>query len=755
MRDYDEVTQTVLRRRDEAIAKDRRRAVIMRRSAAAALSVCAAAFVGFGVFRMNSKDIELPDDGGNIIAETTVPPVSQSISTSAVTTDRTASTITTFTSVKDTAVTTAVSAAALTTAPETAYTAAQTTGLSTAPAAAAATSFIPRTTAAVPAAATTVTTAKNKDIYLERSVEMKKLTPFAASLIMMANAAAPLNTAASPETPATAAVSGYNEFSILAGMDNGDTDIDIDMDGQFGIKDCFYLMAYDYRKELDPAIENNILSIADFDMSGSVDHADSDILMKYLVTRKKVKGEYLSKDYYADFDIVTYTQGEPIYGPTYPEIVEICNSPDFDKEAYTQEELDDMFEKELAQTIVGYEQIPHGFADTFIDYLRSFVKNTLGGGVFSNSLEMGDIVLDIDGDGQETFDDVCVYMVFVNQRWNKEKIQRNHDWIDSLLPIDQDPEGLLALREPDFVTSLTDEEWAVCEADYSFFINVLKLHDFEMYATNYLLEDNGRPGDIYFDNDHYTAIHPEAEQLYFGDFVRGNYDRMYPIDEKMVYDESYMHEHSNDYYESVAAGEVTPVDATGDGFLDYKDILIADMYLYDYKNSVPREQSIIPDDVWSFFTDSLDINGNGLYGDLTDVSIYQFSIYVYRCTKLGEQELPYDNRGEYLSYMADYRAELTAAKFGERAGVQPAPVMIESRLEKTLQDPSIVRNGDANCDGDTDLADAIFIMQSMANPDKYNLSNLGRFNGDVCETGGGITANDALSIQSSLLSGAY
>ena len=99
MRDYDEVTQTVLRRRDEAIAKDRRRAVIMRRSAAAALSVCAAAFVGFGVFRMNSKDIELPDDGGIITAETTVPPASHSVSTSAVTTDGTASAITTFTSV--------------------------------------------------------------------------------------------------------------------------------------------------------------------------------------------------------------------------------------------------------------------------------------------------------------------------------------------------------------------------------------------------------------------------------------------------------------------------------------------------------------------------------------------------------------------------------------------------------------------------------------------------------------------------------
>ena len=368
---------------------------------------------------------------------------------------------------------------------------------------------------------------------------------------------------------------------------------------------------------------------------------------------------------------------------------------------------------------------------------------------------MGDIVLDIDGDGQETFDDVCIYMLFNEQRGQMNRVKRNHEWIESLLPIDQDPEGLFAWKLPDLETSVTDEQWAICEADYRFFANELKLYDFEKYATEYLLEKNGRPDDIYFDNDHYTSIHPDAQSIYFGDYVRANYDRMYPVDEKMVYDEQYMRVHSNDYYESVASGEVTPMDATGDGVLDYKDILIADMYLYDYKNSVPREQSIIPDDVWSFFTDSLDINGNGLYGDLTDVSIYQFSIYVYRCTSLGEQELPYDNRGEYLSYMADYRAELTAAKFGERAGVQPAPVMIESRLEKTLQDPSIVRNGDANCDGDTDLADAIFIMQSMANPDKYNLSNMGRFNGDVCETGGGITANDALSIQSGLLNGAY
>ena len=63
----------------------------------------------------------------------------------------------------------------------------------------------------------------------------------------------------------------------------------------------------------------------------------------------------------------------------------------------------------------------------------------------------------------------------------------------------------------------------------------------------------------------------------------------------------------------------------------------------------------------------------------------------------------------------------------------------------------IDRSGDANCDGGTDLADAIFIMQSMANPDKYQLSQRGRFNADISEPGHGVTADDALEIQNRLL----
>jgi hypothetical protein len=65
--------------------------------------------------------------------------------------------------------------------------------------------------------------------------------------------------------------------------------------------------------------------------------------------------------------------------------------------------------------------------------------------------------------------------------------------------------------------------------------------------------------------------------------------------------------------------------------------------------------------------------------------------------------------------------------------------------------------GDTNCDGKVELADAILIMQSLANPDKYGengtaekpLTKQGRKNGDV--NSDGLSADDALSIQKFLL----
>ena len=63
--------------------------------------------------------------------------------------------------------------------------------------------------------------------------------------------------------------------------------------------------------------------------------------------------------------------------------------------------------------------------------------------------------------------------------------------------------------------------------------------------------------------------------------------------------------------------------------------------------------------------------------------------------------------------------------------------------------------GDANCDGSVDLADAVLIMQYVANPDKFGLEGTdknhmteqGKKNSDVSGSGDGVTSKDALAIQ--------
>ncbi|MDE6035270.1 MAG: cellulase family glycosylhydrolase [Ruminococcus sp.] len=58
-----------------------------------------------------------------------------------------------------------------------------------------------------------------------------------------------------------------------------------------------------------------------------------------------------------------------------------------------------------------------------------------------------------------------------------------------------------------------------------------------------------------------------------------------------------------------------------------------------------------------------------------------------------------------------------------------------------------VLTGDANGDGELSLADAVFIMQSIANPEVYVIDEMCREAADVVNKGDGITVMDALAIQ--------
>ena len=71
---------------------------------------------------------------------------------------------------------------------------------------------------------------------------------------------------------------------------------------------------------------------------------------------------------------------------------------------------------------------------------------------------------------------------------------------------------------------------------------------------------------------------------------------------------------------------------------------------------------------------------------------------------------------------------------------------------------SDIKLGDANCDGAVNLSDAVIIMQSISNPDRYgvngtdptHITEKGMKNGDV-EGNNGITNKDALEIQKFML----
>ncbi|MCQ2459251.1 MAG: glycoside hydrolase family 9 protein [Ruminococcus sp.] len=75
----------------------------------------------------------------------------------------------------------------------------------------------------------------------------------------------------------------------------------------------------------------------------------------------------------------------------------------------------------------------------------------------------------------------------------------------------------------------------------------------------------------------------------------------------------------------------------------------------------------------------------------------------------------------------------------------------------TLPQLEITVCGDANCDGNVNMADAVLVMQSLANPNKYGINGTddthiteqGRMNADV--NGEGMTNSDALDIQKYIL----
>lgn len=98
-------------------------------------------------------------------------------------------------------------------------------------------------------------------------------------------------------------------------------------------------------------------------------------------------------------------------------------------------------------------------------------------------------------------------------------------------------------------------------------------------------------------------------------------------------------------------------------------------------------------------------------------------------------DMPYGVYYDYIVSLGDLLFDMDKANKTEPKTPKAAPY----------------RTGDATADGEVKMNDVVLIMQTLCNPNKYSLSIRGEFNADVNNTNDGITPMDALAVQRRLL----
>ena len=153
----------------------------------------------------------------------------------------------------------------------------------------------------------------------------------------------------------------------------------------------------------------------------------------------------------------------------------------------------------------------------------------------------------------------------------------------------------------------------------------------------------------------------------------------------------------------------------------------------------PTSKSLIINDDINEYVEVIDafMIQNKIDGDVSIHKIDGFDKVVVVCEK-------YDEHIKVKEYIESNGFDINKIHFGFTTS------------EGGLNSPDKLM-GDANCDGQVDLSDAVMIMQALANPNKYgidgtaehHLTEQGKLNGDM--NGDGLTVGDAQAIQRKLL----
>lgn len=330
--------------------------------------------------------------------------------------------------------------------------------------------------------------------------------------------------------------------------------------------------------------------------------------------------------------------------------------------------------------------------------------------------ESGKIDLDINGNGQlDIFDAYCIRVYFyekgdreaVTQFLTEEEYERCWDFTYHY------SEPLIPHHCGDFTKT----------AAMAYILNHIELKP-EYFTVAYYKENVDN-----YSIDHCIASNMKHAALNIGIEVSDNIGPTHDIEYSRKH---FLHmDIFTSYYEAFCAdieNGVRPVpDVNLDGVVDYYDYF--DMNIYWGGNDA--ERSILPLKTWNTINKYYDVP------DDDRPTLYEISAAQLYIIEHNEEIADLDS-----VYNVYIQSLIEANANGEKDNFEPI-----NNEDIQILDSNTKRSGDANEDGEVNMADAVLIMQSLSNPDEYKLTTKGQFNADVYNTGDGVTAMDALQIQ--------
>ncbi|SFX02577.1 hypothetical protein [Ruminococcus sp. XPD3002] len=585
----------------------------------------------------------------------------------------------------------------------------------TRPAAALNTAAVTNVQTSLPASSVQVnftTTTEAESIIDERSIIMKKLTAFLAAMSIGTNLT-PLPTDAADTDMNTF---GYSEYYVnhqdyrpyikaLNYIDAKDINKDINNDGIYDLKDCYAFFVYN---EYDNIRIDDSLAASCAAFKESLDNKANGYLDGFDLPDLFIDHFLFTHGMKADYGFVSY------YENNYDSILTAHAEND-------AETITDVNNK-MAYTVVTKEiEPPNSYT-----VIEDIMSNT-------------DITIDFNSDGVFNVDDYYIYDTYL---WNKMIVIGDYM---STHEDDYDPKE--ALSESDKYENIkligkeavTEEEFELCKKFYNKYDNkeyLFESDDIEnaMFAESIAGLDNIldyvlRDADVSpecFEEAYYLNIIPSFHaavetsklvRIYCEYHYDSSKTEMQVGD--VLYSKSMYEVYTNRYLDEVEQGTMQKPDINGDGILDINDIHVLMFFELHSGEEYPGESNtFITAQEWEKLNNDFDLNRNGISGDIYDTTIGIFYIYATNDSVITNEDMDQLLEGD------NYEQNM----------------QILSKLD-------IERSGDANCDNETGLADALIILQNNANSQKYPLSKTGEFNADVYNTGDGVTPMDALELQ--------